>query len=71
MRRGLGFWTGLGFTLLISAFLILPVLASVVAGVTTNQFIGLSSGLTTRWVLEVWANYGGTVLLSLQIALAP
>jgi putative spermidine/putrescine transport system permease protein len=70
MRRGLGFWTGLGFTLLISAFLILPVLASVVAGVTTNQFIGLSSGLTTRWVLEVWANYGGTVLLSLQIALA-
>ena len=70
MRRGLGFWTGLGFTLLISAFLILPVLASVVAGVTANQFIGLSSGLTTRWVLEVWANYGGTVLLSLQIALA-
>jgi hypothetical protein len=29
MRRGLGFWTGLGFTLLISAFLILPVLGIV------------------------------------------
>nr|WP_191084728.1 ABC transporter permease [Roseococcus microcysteis] len=70
MRRGLGFWTGLGFTLLISAFLILPVLVSVLAGVTANQFEGLSSGLTTRWLREVWANYGGTVLLSLQIALA-
>jgi hypothetical protein len=28
----MGFWTGLGFTLVISAFLILPVLASVMAG---------------------------------------
>ena len=70
MKRGIGFWSGLAFTLLISAFLILPVLASVIAGVTANQFIGLSSGLTLRWVLDVWADYGGTVLLSLQIALA-
>lgn len=70
MRRGAGFWTGLGFTLIISAFLILPVLASVVAGVTANQFEGLSSGFTMRWLREVWANYGNTVLLSLQIALA-
>lgn len=69
-RRGIGFWTGLGFTLIISAFLILPVLVSVVPGVTVNQFEGLSSGFTTRWLREVWANYGGTVLLSLQIALA-
>ena len=69
MRRGIGFWTGLCFTLLISAFLILPIFASVIAGVTANQFVGISSGLTTRWILDVWTNYGGTVLLSFQIAL--
>ncbi len=70
MRRGVGFWTGLCLTLLISAFPILPIFASVLAGVTANQFVGISSGFTTRWIVDVWSNYGGTVLLSLQIAFA-
>ena len=36
IRRRFGFWTGLGFTLVISAFLILPVLVSVLPGVTAR-----------------------------------
>ena len=31
---------------------------------------GLKSGLTLRWIGEVWENYGGTVGLSLLLALA-
>ena len=64
------FWLQLGVTLLICAFLIVPVIMSVLAGVTQNYFVGLSSGLTSRWVVQVWTGYGSTVLLSLQIAIA-
>ena len=47
-----------------------PVVLSVLAGLTNNIFIGLASGLTTRWLGEVWALYRGTIFLSLGIALA-
>jgi putative spermidine/putrescine transport system permease protein len=43
---------------------------SIVAGVTTNFFVGVKSGLTLRWVGEVWALYGDTVWRSIGIALA-
>lgn len=69
-RRGPAFWLQLGFTLLVCAFLIVPVCLSVAAGLTTNHFVGLESGLTLRWVREVWSLYGGTVLLSMKIAFA-
>lgn len=64
------FWLQLGITLLICAFLIVPIVMSVLAGITENYFIGLTSGLTMRWVIQVWTGYGSTVLLSLQIGLA-
>jgi putative spermidine/putrescine transport system permease protein len=56
--------------MLVCAFLILPVVMSVLAGLTDNYFIGVESGLTWRWVAQVWSGYSGTILLSLQIALA-
>jgi putative spermidine/putrescine transport system permease protein len=69
-RRGIGFWAQLGFTLVLCAFLIVPVVQSILAGVTANFFRGVESGLTLRWLKEVWALYSGTVYLSLLIALA-
>ncbi|PSJ46472.1 ABC transporter permease [Zobellella endophytica] len=68
-HRGL-FLLQLGFTLLVCLFMIVPVLMSVLAGLTENYFIGLESGLTTRWVVEVWHLYADTILLSIKLALA-
>ena len=36
----------LGFTFLICAFLVVPLVLSILAGITDNYFVGLSSGLT-------------------------
>lgn len=60
----------IAITALTCAFLIVPALMSMAAGVTENYFRGLSSGLTFRWVIEVWDLYAGTMLLSAQLALA-
>ncbi|HDR8999093.1 MULTISPECIES: ABC transporter permease [Burkholderia] len=57
-------------TLLLCAFLIVPVVMSVLAGVTVNYFRGLSSGLTLRWLEQVWQQYQGSVALSLGVAFA-
>lgn len=58
------------FTLLLSLFLLIPVLMSMAAGLTENYFRGLQSGLTLRWVSTVWENYREAIFLSLEIALA-
>ena len=42
---------------------------SVLTGLTVNYFRGLESGLTLRWVVEVWDLYAGEVVRSLAIAL--
>ncbi|AOJ74675.1 ABC transporter permease [Burkholderia ubonensis] len=57
-------------TLLLGAFLIVPVVMSVLAGLTVNYFRGLSSGLTLRWLEQVWQQYHGSVMLSLVVAFA-
>ncbi|KVM87402.1 ABC transporter permease subunit [Burkholderia stagnalis] len=59
-----------GVTLLLCAFLIVPVVMSVLAGLTVNYFRGLSSGLTLRWLEQVWQQYHGSVALSLYVAFA-
>jgi len=69
MNRPLRFWLQLLFTLLVAAFLLVPVLLSVLAGLTRNYFQGLASGLTLDWLLQVWQAYAPTVWLSLQLAL--
>ncbi|MEI8631386.1 ABC transporter permease [Vibrio sp. PP-XX7] len=69
MKKDGYFYAQLGFTLLICAFLIVPVVMSITAGLTNNYFVGLKSGLTFKWVEQVWQLYSDTVRLTLQIAL--
>lgn len=68
-HRGL-FLLQLGFTLLVCAFLIVPVILSIMAGLTVNYFIGIESGLTLRWVFEVWNGYRDTIFLSIGLSIA-
>lgn len=70
MQRGTLFYAQLGVTLLVAAFLIVPVAMSVTAGLTANYFQGVKSGLTLRWVDEVWRLYRETIYRSMAIALA-
>jgi putative spermidine/putrescine transport system permease protein len=57
-------------TVLTCLFLIVPIGMSIMAGVTENYFIGIRSGVTLRWVGEVWSLYRETIFLSMQVALA-
>jgi putative spermidine/putrescine transport system permease protein len=68
-HRGL-FLLQLGFTLVVCAFLIVPVILSIMAGLTVNYFVGIESGLTLRWVIEVWNGYRDTIFLSIGLSLA-
>jgi putative spermidine/putrescine transport system permease protein len=69
-NRGPLFFAQLALTLLVCAFLIVPVILSMLAGLTANYLVGIHSGLTLRWVAEVWTGYRGTIFLSIFIALA-
>ncbi|MGF1444839.1 MAG: ABC transporter permease [Pikeienuella sp.] len=69
MRRW-PFAVQLTVTLAACAFLLVPAVMSVLAGVTVNYFRGLSSGLTLKWIVEVWELYAGSIWLSVKIALA-
>ena len=57
-------------TATVTLFMLAPMLLSVLAGLVQNYGQGLASGLTTRWLAEVWAGYGNTVLMSLLLACA-
>jgi putative spermidine/putrescine transport system permease protein len=67
--RPLRYWLQLALTLLVCAFLVVPVAMSILAGVTQNYFVGVKSGLTLRWVGEVWTLYADTIWRSIFIAL--
>lgn len=70
MKRTRIFYLQLAFTLLVCAFLIVPMVMSMVAGVTVNFFQGVfKSGVTLRWIFEVWELYSDTIYLSLLISL--
>ncbi len=60
----------LAFTLLVAAFLIVPAILSMAAGVTVNYFRGVGSGLTLQWVFEVWSVYADTIARSFVVAMA-
>lgn len=70
MRSRLIFAGQLGFTLLVAAFLVVPAVLSMVAGVTVNYFRGVQSGLMLQWVVQVWELYAPTIALSFVVALA-
>ncbi|MEI7568024.1 MAG: ABC transporter permease subunit [Alcaligenaceae bacterium] len=55
-------------TLLVTLFMLIPMALSVTAGLVNNYSQGLASGLTTRWLEQVWEGYGDTVMWSLMIA---
>ncbi len=55
-------------TLLACAFLLVPTLQSVLAGVTVNYFQGVKSGLTLKWIGEVWTLYSNSIFLSIWLA---
>jgi putative spermidine/putrescine transport system permease protein len=70
MRDRLIFTGQLIFTLFVAAFLVVPAVLSISAGVTVNYFQGIRSGVTLQWVFQVWDLYAGTILLSFIIAFA-
>jgi len=57
-------------TLMACAFLLVPTILSVLAGVTANYFVGISSGFTLKWVFRVWELYADSIFLSLWLAVA-
>ena len=63
------FYIQLSLTLLVCAFLIVPVVQSVTAGLTTNYIVGLKSGLTLQWFVKVWELYRDTIFRSIMIGL--
>jgi len=70
MRDRLTFAAQFAFTALVAAFLIVPAVLSMLAGVTLNYFRGIQSGLTLQWVVQVWQLYPDTIFRSFLIALA-
>ena len=70
MKAAPRFVAQLAFTVLVCAFLVVPVVLSVLAGLSENFFVGVRSGLTLRWVGQVWSLYSQSIFLSLGIALA-
>jgi putative spermidine/putrescine transport system permease protein len=70
MRDRLIFAGQLLFTLLVAAFLIVPAVLSMLAGVTANYFRGIRSGFTLQWVAQVWELYADTIGRSFLIAFA-
>lgn len=59
----------LALTVLVALFTLAPMLLSVMAGLVGNYSKGVASGFTTRWLGEVWDNYGNTVGWSLGLAM--
>jgi len=55
-------------TLVVGVFMVAPILLSVMTGLVVNYSTGLKSGLTLRWLAQVWETYGDTVGASLLIA---
>ena len=58
------------FASLVAAFLIVPAVLSMIAGVTVNYFQGIRSGVTLHWIGQVWQLYADTIGRSFEVALA-
>lgn len=64
------FFLQFAFASLVAAFLIVPAVLSMVAGVTVNYFQGIRSGVTLHWIGQVWQLYADTIGRSFEVALA-
>jgi putative spermidine/putrescine transport system permease protein len=69
-RSRLLFLFQLAFSVVVAAFLIVPAVLSMLAGITQNYFRGISSGVTLAWVAEVWRLYADTIARSFEVAIA-
>ncbi len=56
-------------TAVVSAFMLVPIALSVLAGLVNNYSKGVASGFTLRWIAEVLDVYGSTISASLVVAL--
>ena len=56
-------------TVLVSLFMIVPMVISIMAGLVENYSKGISSGFTLKWLEQVWSVYGSTVSASIGLAL--
>lgn len=70
MRKRLIFACELLFTIMVAAFLIVPAILSMMAGVTANYFLGIRSGVTLQWIVQVWQLYDDTIGRSLLVAIS-
>jgi len=70
VRWRIAFWLQLLLTLMVAAFLLVPVGLSIIAGVTRSYLTGIESGVTLKWVWRVLDLYSDTIWLSLGIAAA-
>lgn len=59
----------LSITVGVAIFILVPIGVSISAGLVNNYSTGLASGLTTRWIVEVWTSYGATAKQSILLAL--
>jgi len=59
----------LAITIAVTLFTVVPMVLSVTAGLINNYSVGIRSGFTTRWFIEVWSVYGDTVWRSLLLAI--
>ena len=57
-----------GLTAIVTVFVLGPIVLSLSVGLMANYATGWRGGFTTRWIADVWAQYGGTVWASLSIA---
>lgn len=58
-------WILLGITLFTLAFIVFPMVLSVMAGFMNNYGKGVSEGFTLKWIIQVWNAYGHTLLSSI------
>jgi putative spermidine/putrescine transport system permease protein len=66
--RAASYGVALSMTLAVALFLVVPVIFSAMAGVSSNVMQGLAGGLTLRWIREVVDLYQVAVFRSLVIA---
>ena len=69
MKKSKTFFAQLFLCIIVCAFLIVPVIQSVMAGLTVNYIAGLKSGFTFQWFVKVWELYRDTIFRSIMIGL--
>jgi putative spermidine/putrescine transport system ATP-binding protein len=70
MRKGAFFRGRMVLTLLCCAFLVVPIVQTVITALTVNSFKGVSSGFTLAWLHKVLTTYGDTICRSFYLAVA-